>query len=120
MHVPEALVVLPVIVQVVSGDLVRVDQVVQVVIVQVVSADLVLPVIVPVVSADLVQAVQEADSLVPAHPVEPQVAHPVVVQAVDLIQLVAAAILRVLSASQVADLLRVVNQSALSVKSSTT
>jgi hypothetical protein len=119
-HDQAAQVVLPVIVPVVSADLVQAAQVVLPVIVPVVSADLVLPVIVQVVSADLVQAVQVADSLVPAHQVEPQVAHPVVVQVVDLIQLVAAAILRVLSVSQVADLLRVVNQSALSVKSSTT
>jgi hypothetical protein len=119
-HDQAAQVVLPVIVPVVSGDLVRVDQVVQVVIVQVVSADLVLPVIVPVVSADLVLPELVADSLGLAHQVELQAAHPVVVQAVDLIQLVAAATLRVLSVSQVADLLRVVNQSALSVKSSTT
>jgi hypothetical protein len=86
----------------------------------VVLADLVQPEIVQVALADLVQPVPVVVSQVQVHQVEHQVERQVADQVVDRIQPVAAAILQELSENLVAVHQRVVNQSAQSVKSSTT
>jgi hypothetical protein len=113
-------VVQPAIVQVALADNVQADRVVQPAIVQVALADLVQVEIVQVALADLVQPVPVVVSQVQEHQVEHQVAHQVADQVVDRIQPVAAAILQELSENLVAVHQRVVNQSAQSVKSSTT
>ena len=105
-----------------SADHAQADQAdhhVQVAIAQAVSADLVrvdLAVSADLVQVEIVQAVLQELALVQAHQLERQVAD----QVAGLIQLVAVEILLAHLVNQAAGHRRVVSQSALSVKSSTT
>ncbi len=110
----------PEIVPVVSVDLARVDQVVQVEIVPAALADNVQVEIVPAVLVDLVQQEPVVVLLVPVHQVELQVEHLAADQVDVRTQLAVAATQQAHSENLAADLRRVASQSVQNVKSSTT